>query len=285
MSAEAFGSHEDWKRYRAAHDTGLREQAREEARLLQELTADGLRGECVLCGTARRFLAPGASAQSPASLSLRESLTCEGCNANARQRATAQVLFDSAEIGRANVYITEQTSDMYLQLARHCRRLTGSEFVRDWRRRLRLMLWLVRRGRPQWLRGEDVTALSFGDAAFDAILSLDVLEHVPDYARGLAEFARVLRPGGVLVFTVPFYDAQSESTVLARIGDDGRIEHLQPPEYHGDPVSSGALCFHHFGWNLLDALRSAGFSTAEALRVRAPASGIPQALWVLRATR
>ena len=87
------------------------------------------------------------------------------------------------------------------------------------------------------------------------------------------------------MFTVPFYDAQGESTVLARIGTDGRIEHLQPPEYHGDPVSSGALCFHHFGWNLLDAMRTAGFSTSEALRVRDPERGIPQAQWILRATR
>ena len=283
MSAEAFGSHEDWKRYRATHDTGLREQARDDARLLQALKPDGLQGRCVLCGKARRFRAPGASELSP--VSLRESLSCEGCNANARQRATAQVLFDSTAIGRANVYVTEQASDIYLQLARHCRRLTGSEFVRGWRRRLRLMLWLLRRGRPQWLRVEDVTTLSFGDGTFDAILSLDVLEHVPDYTRALAEFARVLRPGGVVVFTVPFYDAQDESTILARIGTDGRIEHLQPPEYHGDPVSSGALCFHHFGWDLLDAMRSAGFSTAEALRVRDPAGGVPQALWVLRGTR
>jgi SAM-dependent methyltransferase len=283
VSAEAFGSHEDWKRYRAAHQTGLREQARDDALLLQALTADGLQGQCVLCDKPRRFRAPGASEQSP--VSLRESLACEGCNANARQRATAQVLFDSTAIGRANVYITEQASDIYLQLARHCRRLTGSEFVRDWRRRLRLMLWLLRRGRPQWLRVEDVTVLSFDDGAFDAILSLDVLEHVPDYTQALAEFARVLRPGGVLVFTVPFYDARAESTVLARIGADGSIEHLQPPEYHGDPVSSGALCFHHFGWNLLDAMRSAGFSTSEALRFRDPERGIPQAQWILRGRR
>lgn len=279
---ERFDSHEQWRRYRLAHEPTLRGQAQADALLLQSLTADGVHGQCVLCGTPRWFRAPGMSPQAP--VSLRESLSCETCNANARQRATAQVLFDSTQIARADVYITEQASNIYLQLERHCRRLVGSEFVRGLRRRLRLSLWLYRQGRPQWLRSEDVTALSFGAGAFDAVVSLDVLEHVPDYRRALAEFARVLRPGGVLVFTVPFYDAQAESTVLAHVGAHG-VEHFSPPEYHGDPVSSGALCFHHFGWDLLDAMRAAGFSSAEALRVRDADRGIPQAQWILRARR
>ncbi len=280
--AERFESHEDWRQYRLAHESTLRQEAQADALLLHSLTAEGVHGQCVLCGKPRWFRAPGMSAQ--ASVSLRESLACETCNANARQRAMAQVLFDSTQIARANVYITEQASTVYLQLKRHCRRLVGSEFVQGWRRRLRLSLWLLRQGCLQWPRSEDVTALSFGAGAFDAVVSLDVLEHVPDYRRALAEFARVLRPGGVLVFTVPFYDEQAASTVLARVGIDG-VEHLVPPEYHGDPVSSGALCFHHFGWDLLEAMRAAGFSSAEALRVRDADRGIPQAQWILRATR
>ena len=50
-------------------------------------------------------------------------------------------------------------------------------------------------------------------------------------------------------------------------------------------MSSGALCFHHFGWDLLEAMRAAGFASAEALRVRDADRGIPQAQWILRATR
>jgi SAM-dependent methyltransferase len=44
-------------------------------------------------------------------------------------------------------------------------------------------------------------ALPFPDASFDAVLALDVLYHraVPDEARALAEFARVVRPGGFVV--------------------------------------------------------------------------------------
>lgn len=41
------------------------------------------------------------------------------------------------------------------------------------------------------------------DASFDWVLSNSVLEHVDDLAPVLAEAARVLRPGGVFLFTVP----------------------------------------------------------------------------------
>jgi ubiquinone/menaquinone biosynthesis C-methylase UbiE len=49
----------------------------------------------------------------------------------------------------------------------------------------------------------DVTALPFADAAFDAAVLGEVLEHVEDDRGALEEVARVLRPGGVLAVSVP----------------------------------------------------------------------------------
>jgi len=43
-------------------------------------------------------------------------------------------------------------------------------------------------------------ALPHADAAFDAVVSVDVLEHVADLPRVIGEVARVLRPGGVFLF-------------------------------------------------------------------------------------
>lgn len=50
-----------------------------------------------------------------------------------------------------------------------------------------------------------VTELPFADRTFDAVVSADVLYHVEDDARALAEFRRVLRPGGVVIVNVPAY--------------------------------------------------------------------------------
>lgn len=50
-----------------------------------------------------------------------------------------------------------------------------------------------------------VTALPFPDASFDRALCLDVLEHLSyaDQPRALGELARVLKPGGILLLSVP----------------------------------------------------------------------------------
>ena len=45
----------------------------------------------------------------------------------------------------------------------------------------------------------DVQSLPFGDGVFDTVVAAWMLYHVPDIDRGLAEIARVLRPGGALV--------------------------------------------------------------------------------------
>src|SRR5829696_506582 len=46
----------------------------------------------------------------------------------------------------------------------------------------------------------DAAALPFADAAFDLVLGHAVLHHLPELDRAFAEFLRVLRPGGVLLF-------------------------------------------------------------------------------------
>ena len=48
-------------------------------------------------------------------------------------------------------------------------------------------------------RAGDVQALPFESESFDAALAAWMLYHVPDVALGIAELARVLRPGGRLV--------------------------------------------------------------------------------------
>ncbi len=52
-----------------------------------------------------------------------------------------------------------------------------------------------------------ISALPFPEAAFDAVISLDVLYHrnVPDRARALEAFREVLKPGGVLMLNLPAY--------------------------------------------------------------------------------
>lgn len=49
----------------------------------------------------------------------------------------------------------------------------------------------------------DAYRLPFASASFDAVICSEVLEHLTDYPRALAEISRVLKPGGLFTPTVP----------------------------------------------------------------------------------
>ncbi len=73
-----------------------------------------------------------------------------------------------------------------------------------------------------------ITEMSFDNASFDCILCSEVLEHIPDDERAVSELRRVLKPGGVLIATVPFqkrYWAEDDEYVgHLRRYDTGELE-------------------------------------------------------------
>lgn len=65
-------------------------------------------------------------------------------------------------------------------------------------------LELVRRRLPrQHVVEGDIEAMPFEDASFATVVCTEVLEHVPYPAKALGEIRRVLRPGGLLIGSVP----------------------------------------------------------------------------------
>lgn len=92
------------------------------------------------------------------------------------------------------------------------------------------------------------------------LASFDVIEHIADCRAAFIQCLRVLKPGGRLLFSVPFFVRKRRTLIRARHSSDGEIIHLMPPEYHRDPLSKqGCLAYYHFGWSLLDDLRTIGF--------------------------
>jgi hypothetical protein len=188
----------------------------------------------------------------------RERVCCPETYFNNRMRATFH-LFDilMEPYPDLALYITEQVTPIYKYFVCQFPNAVGSEFLGD----------KVPRGKlsPDGIRNEDLCSLTFSDQTFDALVSLDVFEHIPEYHSAFSECARVLKTGGKMMWSVPFIASSVKNIVRARV-IDGTIEHSLPPEYHGDPLSDkGVLCFQHFGWEMLDQMKAAGFRDAYAI--------------------
>lgn len=260
------------------------EWAADDARTTAALAgASFLDGYCELCAQATRFALVGG-----AEPNWRESQTCEHCGLISRVRY-AYLLADLPALRRGGaIYMTEQTTPAYFWLLKAGFDVVGSEFVEDPARRELLSNYIrtMTGGLEGRLRHEDVTRLGFDDARFDRLFSFDVLEHVPDHRAALREFARVLKPGGRAILTVPFDVNAASSLRRASIGADGAVVHHVEPEYHGDPVAdAGCLAFHTFSWDLLDDARDAGFEAVDLVLGRDAGGGLRGMQLAIHATK
>lgn len=190
-----------------------------------------------------------------------ETFVCQKCKLNSRMRALVDFLLTRSGLDfQAYIYIAEQLTPLYRHLRTLFPRLVGSEFLGNSYVGGRTYVH-----RCQLVRHEDLTRLSFESERFNAVLTLDCFEHIPNYQQAFLEIHRVLKPGGQLIFTIPFFATFEKTVVRASVTPDGKIMHHLPPEIHGNPISDeGSLCFQNFGWDILDSLRNSGFVVAEA---------------------
>ena len=74
-------------------------------------------------------------------------------------------------------------------------------------------------------------ALPFDDAAFDLVYCCDVLEHVADVERVIAEIARVLRPGGVFLYDTVNRTLLSRLLIIG-VAQEWSATQFLPPNLH-----------------------------------------------------
>jgi SAM-dependent methyltransferase len=97
-------------------------------------------------------------------------------------------------------------------------------------------------GSSSWCANGDVTELPFRRSVFDKVIASEVLEHVVDDRAALSELARVMKPGGMLVCTVP---RSWPERICWKLSDEyhaqagGHVRIYERPELEGKLASAG----------------------------------------------
>ena len=195
--------------------------------------------------------------------SLRESYPCPSCRFTVRWRDQAGVIVD--EFGRGQAMSIDQlVSRGLLQDVSIFEPALRGPFVR---RMSGLPKYVQSYFRPDLplgevaddgVRNEDLTNLSFDENTFDLIITSDVMEHLPNIEDAFAETLRVLRPGGIHVFTIPNdypFPDRMEPRVEIR---NGQEINLRPPRYHNSGDGSKCLVYTDYGADVSDMIRALG---------------------------
>lgn len=214
------------------------------------------RGYCPICEKGTLFYKTGDW--------LRDHLLCLRCRSIPRWRALIGVLQESFPSWREmDLHESSPAGPASAKLSRECRRYVGTHFFPN------VPVGTMFRG----FRCEDLQAMTFADESFDLMVTSDVFEHIPDPARAFREVARILRPGGAHVFTVPWF--YWKPTLVRAVIEDGQIRHLEPPDYHGNPIDeAGSLVFTEWGAELCHFIQEHSGLTTTAIRIHDPSQGI-----------
>lgn len=183
---------------------------------------------------------------------LRDNLLCSNCTSIPRERALMAIIklyypdFSSLAIHESS----PGYRGVSVKLKKECAGYTTSHFYRGFE--------LGKQHPKHGYRCEDLENLTFDDESFDLFITQDVMEHVFDPGKVFKEIARVLKPGGAHIFTVPIINKERTSECWASRGDEGEIIYRHEPEYHGNPIDSkGSLVTMHWGYDIASYINDA----------------------------
>jgi GT2 family glycosyltransferase/SAM-dependent methyltransferase len=231
-------------------------------------------GNCLICGKETRFYYQDVALW-------RESLNCEHCRSTSRYRSIASGVLEeinrAARLSASSLAALPRTCDKQLsvydtQPSFHfdtcgyplpdLLKATGwidvklSQFKPD-----RPLGDVLRKG----ITNQNLECLTYADASLDIVITSDVMEHVRLDDRAHREIFRVLKPGGLYLFTVPHVRTWEQTLTRVQINDPddpAKDVHLLEPEYHGDTNSddgAGVLAYRTYGKDLERFLADLGF--------------------------
>ena len=231
-------------------------------------------GVCNICGNATSFYCPD-------NVGYRGSLVCWDCRTTSRYRSIARgilrAVYQLAGVNAASlVELREKAKSIPLRIydtqapfyTRTCSYPIPDLLLKcgfdvqtsrykpgqHWGKRLNANI-----------TNQNLEALTFPDSSFDIVITSDVMEHVRLDYKAHREIRRVLRNGGIYLFTVPHF--RDRPITLKRVtvndpSDPTKDEFPVEKQYHvdGNSEDGRALVYREYGTDLDAMLIETGFT-------------------------
>lgn len=227
-------------------------------RIITEVRYPQNRGYCVVCESNTVFVEYDPW--------LRDNYKCRSCGTIPRNRALRKAInVFMPDWKTKQVHESSPGGNFSYYMAKNCPGFTTSHYYAD-----------VPRGSMKGKhRSEDLTRLTFSDQSFDLFVTSDVFEHVFEPEKAFSEIARVLKPGGMHIFSLPWYSDLSKSEARAKLDDNGNVVYLKEAEYHRNPVDQkGSLVTTDWGRDICDIIYSSSGMHTTIYSIRDRSLGI-----------
>lgn len=158
---------------------------------------------------------------------LRDHFICTKCTSIPRQRAIQYVLdkfFSNYE--KSKIHESSPSSNF---ISQYCKDYSFSQFFED----------VPLSEKKNEIECQNLEKLTFDSNIFDIFITQDVMEHVFNPNLAFKEIIRVLKPGGIYIFTCPKHKGLKKSYPRAAKFKNSKIVFYCEPEYHGNPIGDG----------------------------------------------
>ncbi len=178
---------------------------------------------------------------------LRESYGCILCRSLPRHRAVIKVLDEiMPDWRKKKIHESSPGGGIFEQLKKDCVDYTYSYFYEN--KKLGKVL-------GEHCSNQNLENTTFECEDFDIVITQDVFEHINDPFKAFREIERILKPGGLHIFTVPINPLVK---TVSRIKlENGERKAILPEVYHKNPIDvNGSLVTYDWGNDICELIET-----------------------------